>query len=108
MPDDALSLARAAGARLAHEPLLYYFDTAISGREVDEASDALAAFLVEDGARPGDRIAVQLQNQPQFVIASIAAWKAGAIVVPVNPMYRSRELGLVLEDSGARLLITLE
>ena len=57
---------------------------------------------------PGDRVALQLQNMPQFLIALEAAWKAGAAVVPVNPMYTPRERGLLLADSGARVLIALE
>ena len=45
---------------------------------------------------------------PQFVIALSAAWKAGAIVVPVNPMYTPRERAVLLQDSGAQVLIVLE
>jgi long-chain acyl-CoA synthetase len=94
--------------RTGDNPLLYYFETPISGRELDEDSDALAAFLASEGVEPGDRVAVQLQNMPQFAVAAIAAWKAGAVLVPVNPMYRTRELAGVLDDSGARVLIVLE
>ena len=49
-----------------------------------------------------------LQNVPQYVIAVLAAWKAGGIVVPINPMNKERELTYALEDSGAIVLITLE
>ena len=71
-------------------------------------SDALAVALGELGVAPGDRVAVQLQNMPQFLIALAAAWKAGAAVVPVNPMLTPRERAVLLEDSGARVLIALE
>ena len=81
-----------------------YFDAAISLHELDEASDGLAAALQDGGFTPGDRLAVFLQNVPQFVIVSLAAWKLGGIVVTVNPMYQSRELHEVLADSGARVL----
>src|ERR671928_24193 len=53
--------------------------------EVYEPSDALAAGLGELGVAPGDRVAVYLQNVPQFVLALLATFKAGAIMVPVNP-----------------------
>ena len=45
---------------------------------------------------------------PQFLIALAAAWKAGAAVVPVNPMLTPRERAVLLADSGARVLIALE
>ena len=58
--------------------------------------------------RAGDRVALYLQNVPQFVIGMLATWKAGGIAVPVNPMNRARELEAVLSDSGARVLLCLE
>src|SRR5438105_10329757 len=56
---------------------LQYFDKAISFRQIDEITDALAAGLQAEGFRPGERFAVYLQNMPQFPIAMLAAWKAG-------------------------------
>ena len=53
-------------------------------------------------------MALYLQNVPQFVIGLVATWKAGGIAVPVNPMYRARELDAVLRDSGARVLVCLQ
>ena len=102
---DALAMFRAAVARAADGPAIHYFDTTLSYREVDAQSDALAAALVERGCNTGDRVALYLQNVPYFVIGMIAAWKAGGIVVPVNPMNRERELGLMLSDSGPTVLI---
>ncbi len=84
--------------------VIRYFDAEMSLRELDEASDGLAAALQDGGFAPGDRLAVYLQNVPQFVIASLATWKLGGIVVTVNPMYQSRELHEVLTDSGSRVL----
>ncbi len=82
-----------------------YFDATLSMTDLDEASDALACALEEEGFARGDRLAVYLQNIPQFVIASLAAWKLNGIVVTVNPMYQARELSEVLTDSGARVLV---
>ena len=81
---------------------MYYFDTPVTGAAVDADSDALAAALAARGIGRGDRVALFLQNVPQFVIALLAAWKLGAIAVPVNPMLKERELRYVLADSGAR------
>ena len=106
--DNALDMFAAAAARAADQPLLHYFGSTLTLRQVDEASDALAVAFVELGVAPGDRVGLCLQNVPQFPIAMLAAWKTGAIVVPVNPMLKQRELLFVLADSGAKVLVTLE
>ncbi len=85
-----------------------YFDGSLTRRELDEQSDALAAGLAANGFVAGDRLAVYLQNVPQFVIAVLATWKAGGILVSINPMSRQRELTYLLEDSGAKVLVSLE
>jgi long-chain acyl-CoA synthetase len=92
----------------AGRPFLYYFDTALTGATVEADSDALAVALAARGLGRGDRIALFLQNVPQFVIAMLAAWKLGAIAVPVNPMLKERELRFVLADSGAKAVISLQ
>jgi long-chain acyl-CoA synthetase len=102
---DALTVFRAAAARAPEAPAIHYFDTSLSYREIDAQSDALAAALVRRGVTAGDRVALYLQNTPYFVIGMVGAWKAGAIVVPVNPMNRERELGLLLADSRPSALI---
>src|SRR5438552_2539663 len=68
----------------------------------------LGASLIELGLAPGDRVALYLQNVPQFVIAQCAVWKAGGVVVPLNPMLKEAELSYHLNDAGARVLICLE
>jgi len=85
--------------------VIRYFDWSMTMLELDQASDGLAATLQDKGFAHGDRLAVYLQNVPQFVMASLAAWKLGGIVVTVNPMYQPRELHEVLSDSGAKVLV---
>ena len=106
--DNALDMFRSG---VAHDPsavAVHYFDGSISREELDRLSDALASGLLARGFAPGDRLAVYLQNVPQFVIAMVAAWKAGGIMVSINPMSRERELSYLLRDSGATTLIALE
>ena len=91
--------------RRPDDPALHYFDRTLSHREADEIAHALAAGLREQGITAGDRIGLFLQNVPEFVIGLHAAWLLGAIVTPVNPMMKSRELKKQLEDAGAKLLI---
>ncbi|MBB1631872.1 class I adenylate-forming enzyme family protein [Cupriavidus sp. UME77] len=105
---DALSIFRAAADRAPARPAIHYFDATLSYAEVDALSDALAVALSSRGCTRGERVALYLQNVPQFVIGLVAAWKLGAIAVPVNPMNRARELRLVLADSGAKVLICHE
>ena len=71
-------------------------------------SDALAVGLQQRGIEAGDRVAVYLQNVPQVLIAVLAIWKCGAVVVPCNPMLRDRELGKILRSSGCFALICQE
>jgi long-chain acyl-CoA synthetase len=101
-------MAREACRRRADQPLLHYFDAALSGNEVAAASDALACHLAGRGVRAGDRVALYLQNVPAFPIALIAAWKLGAIAVPINPMLREREVAGILDDCGAKAAIALD
>ncbi len=105
---DALSMFRAGVARDPDGVALRYFDGAVTRRELDETTDALAAGLLASGFAPGDRLAVYLQNVPQFVMAMVAAWKAGGVMVSINPMSRTRELSYLLADSGATVLLCLD
>lgn len=77
-------------------------------REVDELSQALAAWLQAKGVAKGDRVALMMPNLPQYMVAIPAVLRAGGVVVNVNPLYTARELAHQLKDSGARTLIVLE
>jgi long-chain acyl-CoA synthetase len=105
---DALSMFRAAAVRNPDGDIIRYFGGRITARELDELSDAFAVALADLGVRAGDRVALYLQNVPQFVIGMLATWKVGGIPVPVNPMNRARELDAVLRDSGTRVLVCLQ
>ncbi|MFD9534503.1 AMP-binding protein [Streptomyces sp. NPDC060010] len=96
---------RAAVARAPGRTALAYFDGRLDYAEVDALSDSVAGHLASRGVGRGDRVAVMVQNTPHFVLAVLAAWKAGAIVVPLNPMYKSGEVGHILRDSGAVALV---
>ncbi|WP_346622753.1 AMP-binding protein [Blastococcus montanus] len=106
--ETALEMFRAGVERDPSAVALRYFDGTITRRELDELSDGLASGLLANGFGPGDRLAVYLQNVPQFVIAMVAAWKADGVMVSINPMSRQRELSYLLADSGATVLLALE
>jgi long-chain acyl-CoA synthetase len=103
-----LAMFRVAAQRAPDTEIIRYFDGVLTLRELDELSDAFASALGAHGVTRGDRVAVYLQNIPQFVIAMIGTWKAGGIMVSINPMSRQRELTYLLADSGASVLVCLE
>ena len=87
--------------------MLMYFDATLSVREVNDASDALAAALSTD-VHSGERIALYLQNMPEYVIALLATWKLNAIAVPVNPMLTPAEVIKLFADAAPRVLVALD
>ncbi|MFC4358881.1 long-chain fatty acid--CoA ligase [Halobium salinum] len=68
---------------------------------------AFASGLAERGFDAGDRVAVYLPNLPQFVVAFHGTLRAGGVVVPMNPQYKSREIEHLLSDSGAEVVVAL-
>lgn len=83
-------------------------DKAISYRELDEMSTALAAYLQGLGLQKGARVALMMPNVLQYPVAISAVLRAGFTVVNVNPLYTPRELEHQLKDSGAEAIIVLE
>jgi len=77
-------------------------------RELDEASDRVAANLRARGLAPGDRVAVCLPNVPQFLEAYWGIMKAGLVMVPLNPLLKAPEIAYHLSDAGAGVLIAYE
>lgn len=75
--------------------------------DLERLSDAFAAALVSMGVQKGERVALLVVNSPQAIIAQIGAWKAGAIVSPINPLYTERELEHALNEIGAETVVVL-
>jgi long-chain acyl-CoA synthetase len=87
---------------------LVFFGQKISYGQLREMVDRFASALIQIGAKPGEKISLMLPNIPQFVIAFYGALKAGLTVVQTNPLYTEDELQVVLGDSQAETLITLD
>ena len=77
-------------------------------RDLDERSQALAAYLQSLGLERGARVALMMPNLPQYMVAIAAVLRAGYAVVNVNPLYTPRELQHQLQDSGAQAIVVLE
>ncbi|MER5739292.1 long-chain fatty acid--CoA ligase [Streptomyces sp. NPDC002262] len=82
--------------------------TRISYAELDATVGRVAALLDARGVRPGDRIGVMLPNLTEFPALYYGALRAGAVVVPMNPLLKSREIAHYLQDSGAKLLFVFD
>lgn len=78
----------------------------ISYKTLNESAERIAAGLLNLGIQKYDRIALFLDNCPEFVISYFAVLKAGAVVVPINYMFKTEEAKFVLQDSQAVCLIT--
>ncbi|MDT0566015.1 long-chain fatty acid--CoA ligase [Streptomyces sp. DSM 3412] len=85
-------------------PALRLGDQVTGYAELDERSARAAALLRAEGVRPGDRVALMLPNVPEFVVLYYGVLRAGGVVVPMNPLLKTRETEYHLTDSGAVLL----
>ncbi|HLU06461.1 MAG TPA: AMP-binding protein [Woeseiaceae bacterium] len=93
----------------ADRPAFTNMGTTLTFRELDRLSMQFACFLQRDlGLVKGERIAIMLPNVLQYAVALCGAFRAGLVVVNVNPLYTGRELKHQLADSGARCIIILE
>ena len=87
--------------------VLIFKGARMSYAELERLTDAFGAALVAQGVKKGDRVALLLPNSPQAVIAQIGAWKAGAIVAPLNAIYTERELEYALNEISAETVVVL-
>jgi long-chain acyl-CoA synthetase len=75
--------------------------------EYESLSERLAgAFRGRLGLRPGDRVAIAMTNNPEYLAILFAIWRAGLVAVPANAKLHARELAYIVEDCGARLCLS--
>lgn len=79
----------------------------VTYRELNEATDRLAAALAALGVKKGDRVVIFMPNSAQFVISYYAILKAGGIVVATNPLYSPREMEHQFNDCGAEIALVM-
>jgi len=109
-PYPALTLVdylRQTAASWPSRPALFFKRATTTYAQLEKWSDRFASGLMDLGVTPGDRVALCLPNCPQFIIAEVGAWKAGAIVCPINPTYTDRELEDALNATGPTIVIVL-
>jgi long-chain acyl-CoA synthetase len=88
-------------------PAVLFKGRRISWRQLHRLGLAMAAGFQSAGVLPGDRVAILMPNCPQFIMAQLGAWQAGAIVVPLNPTYAEDELLFALREAGATTAVVL-
>jgi len=93
--------ARTRGGRTA----VNFYGAVLDYGRLDELAVRLALALIRRGLSRGDRICLFMENCPQFIIACLAAWKAGAVAVPANPMLKEEELSHLLRHSACQTII---
>jgi long-chain acyl-CoA synthetase len=85
-------------------PAVRLDDAVLTYRALDERSERAAGLMLDRSIEPGDRVAIMLPNRPEFAVIYYGVLRAGAVVVPMNPLLKAREVTHYLNDSGARLL----
>ncbi|MFN2188336.1 MAG: AMP-binding protein, partial [Candidatus Promineifilaceae bacterium] len=107
-PDKTLCNLLSENAKAQPGKAAVYFEGAqMTWSELEMLSNLFARVLVDMGIQKGDRVALILPNCPQFLICQFGAWKVGAIVSPLNPLYLASELKHALNETGAALAVTL-
>ena len=92
-----------AATRFPDKPFLIFYDGTLSFGAFKREAEAIAGFLQRRcGIQAGDRVLLDMQNSPQFVLAYYGILRAGGVVVPVNPMNLTHELAHYVNDSGAK------
>lgn len=109
-PDTTLDVNLDISAlRYGRQTAIGFFGRDFSYQELKELSEKFAGWLQNDHQlQPGERVALYMQNCPQWIIAYYGVLKAGGVVVPVNPMNRAKELQGQLADSGACIVVCMQ
>ena len=95
-----------SATRYPNRNAIVYYDNTISYIELKRQVDALAGFLQHRfGVAKGDRVALYLQNSPQFIIGFYAILRLGAVVVPINTMNLLEEVRHIVIDCSSKVVI---
>lgn len=100
-------LAKSAG-RVPHRPAFVFRERRLSYAGLHETARSIGAFLQTLGVRQGDRVILMLPNAPEFGVGYFGILAAGATVVPLNPLLKTEEVRVVLEDAGATAMVCLQ
>lgn len=106
IPKNLGELLNISAQRHPHRIAIVFGQKKITYKALNELTDQIAAGLIRLGIQRQDKVALFLDNCPEFVISYFAILKAGAVVTPINYMFKMEEAKYILEDSQANCLIT--
>lgn len=86
---------------------LFFEDKTFTNIEMNRYAGRMGRVLQSYGVKPGDFVLVMMPNTPEVLAAFQACWKIGAVIIPVTPMLNAREVRYMLEDSEAKVALTL-
>ncbi|MHA1883941.1 MAG: class I adenylate-forming enzyme family protein, partial [Promethearchaeota archaeon] len=86
---------------------LYWEETTVSYKQLNELSNKVANSLYNLGIKKGDKVSVYLPNMPEYVYLYLGIPKIGAVIGPVNALFKTREVKFVVEHSEAKVIITI-
>ncbi len=101
-------LFQGAASQYADRKALNFLGTEMTFWQLREQMRRMTNALERIGVKKGERVGIQLPNSPQFVIAYLACLSVGAVVVNINPLYTSEELGFILENTEMGTLFTFD
>lgn len=109
LPRDANTATAILAAAPADAPAIIRHETGqtLTYGDLARRSARIANVLAQSGVRPGDRVAFRCTNRPEAVLIGLAAWRLGAVVVPMPRQARASELRFFLEDTEPRVLVAL-
>ncbi|MFB7511858.1 non-ribosomal peptide synthetase [Streptomyces sp. NPDC056144] len=105
---DLLSRLRAATAAHPARPAVHGVDGSLDFAALDRRTDALARALRAAGVRRGDRVGVHLARTADLPVALLAAWRAGAAYVPLDPAYPAERIAFMAADAGLAAVVSAD
>ena len=106
IPENFKELLNASASKHPNSTAIAFGQKKISYKMLDDLTSQIAAGLLNLGIKKQERVAIFLDNCPEFVISYYAILKAGAVVVPINYMFKMEEAKYILQDAAAVAVIT--
>ncbi|MGW5515109.1 class I adenylate-forming enzyme family protein [Nocardia africana] len=100
-----MNAVRQSARRHPDKVAVRHGETELTYRDLLDQSARFAAFLLEQDVRPGDRVGILMHNQPQWIVAMMGIWQAGATLVPYNYLSHPSALRHATEDADVRLVV---
>ncbi len=92
--------------KFANRTALTFEGHSITYQALNEQANQLAHFLIEQGVRPDDLIALYSERQPHLIVAILGILKAGAAYLPIDPVYPPERVAFMLKDSGTKMVLS--